>query len=97
MMLNERADNDNNVTPHRSEIMRIFIFKSETNPHLRAFGGDLAGSQLPKQFGPWRATGAIAPDRSPPHNLSRDVIEAAIKEQGFQLWRLSKREQSNPT
>ena len=95
MMLNERADNDNHVTPHRSEIMRIFVFKSEASPHLRAFGGDLAGSQLPKQFGPWRATGAIAPDRSPPHNLSRDVIEAAIKEQGFQLWRLSKR--PNPT
>jgi hypothetical protein len=25
----------------------------------------------------------------PPHNLSRDVIKMAIKEQGFQLWRLS--------
>ena len=83
MMLNERADNDNNVTPHRSKLMRIFVFKSEANPHLRTFGGDLAGSQLPKQFGPWRAIGAIAPERSPPHNLSRDVIEAVIKEQGF--------------
>jgi len=94
MVLNERANNDNNnnVTPHRSKLMRIFVFKSEANPHLRAFGGDLAGSQLPKQFGPWRAIGAIAPDRSPPHNLSRDVIEAVIKEQGFQLWRLSKRD-----
>lgn len=68
------------------------MFKSEANRHLRAFAGDLTGSQLPKQFGPWRATGAIAPDRGPPHNLSRDVIEAAIKEQGFQLWRLSKRD-----
>jgi hypothetical protein len=95
MMLNDRADNDNKVTPHQSEIMRIFVFKSEANPHLRAFGGDLAGGQLPKQFAPWRAIGAIAPDRNPPHNLSRDVIEAAIKEQGFQLWRLSKR--PNPT
>ena len=91
-MLNELADNDNNVTPRRSEIMRIFVFKSEANPHLRAFGADLAGSQLPKQFSPWRAIGAIAPGRSPPHNLSRDVIEAAIKKQGFQLWRFSKRD-----
>jgi len=91
-MLNERADNDNNVTPHRSKVMRIFVFKSEANPHLRAFGGDLAGSQLPKQFGPWRAIGAIAPGQNPPHSLSRDVIEAAIKEQGFQLWRFSKRD-----
>jgi hypothetical protein len=80
------------IPSSKHALMRIFVFKSETNRHLQAFGGDLAGSQLPKQFGPWRATGAIAPDRSPPHNLSRDVIEAAIKEHGFQLWRLSKRD-----
>jgi hypothetical protein len=40
--------------------MRIFIFKSEAKPDLRAFGGDLAGSQLPTQFKPWRA---VAPSR----------------------------------
>jgi len=68
--------------------MRIFIFKSEANPDLRAFGGDLAGSQLPSQFKPWRAAGAIAPDQEPPYKLSRDVIETAIKDQGFQLFRL---------
>ena len=28
--------------------MQIFIFKSETKPDLRAFGGDLVGSQLPE-------------------------------------------------
>ena len=72
--------------------MRIFLFRSEANPSLRAFGGDLAGNQLPKHLGPWRAIGAVAPDQSPPHNLSRDVIEAAIKEQGFQLWRVNKRD-----
>jgi len=32
--------------------MRIFIFKSEANPNLRAFGGDLVGSRLPIQFKP---------------------------------------------
>ncbi len=72
--------------------MRIFIFKSEPRPDLRAFGDDLRGSQLPKQFGPWHAIGAIAPEASPPHELSRDVIEAAIKNQGFQLWRVSKKD-----
>jgi hypothetical protein len=51
----------------------------------------LTGSQLPKQFAPWRAIGAIAPGQTPPHSLSRDVIEASIKEQGFQLWRFNKR------
>jgi hypothetical protein len=91
-MLNETADNDNYVTLHQGKTMRIFIFKSDANPGLRAFGGDLTGSQLPKQFSPWHAIGAVAPDRDPPHNLSRDLIEAAIKNQGFQLWRMSKKD-----
>jgi hypothetical protein len=91
-MVNEPADNNNDVTLERGAPMRIFIFKSEPRPDLRAFGGDLAGSQLPERFGPWHAIGAIAPDRDPPHELSRDVIETAIKTQGFQLWRMSKKE-----
>jgi hypothetical protein len=95
-MLDEHADNDNNVTPSGGGTMRLFIFKSEARPDLRAFGGDLTGSQLPKQFRPWRAIGAVAPDRDPPHELSRDVIETAIKDQGFQLWRMSKKDQSPP-
>lgn len=70
---------------------RIFIFKSETSADLRAFGGDLAGMQLPSQFKPWRVIGAVAPDRDPPYNLSRDVIEKAISGQGFQLFRLGKK------
>jgi len=92
-MLKQPADNDNDdVTPHRGETMRLFIFKSEARPDLRAFGGDLAGSRLPKQFSPWHAIGAVAPDRDPPHELSREVIEMAIKDQGFQLWRMSKKD-----
>lgn len=75
--------------------MRIFIFKSDTSPDLRAFGGDLVGTRLPNQFSPWRAIGAIAPDRNPPHNLSREAIERAIKERGFQLWRLSKKAEAD--
>ncbi len=71
--------------------MRIFIFKSETKPDLRAFGGDLVGSQLPSQFKPWHATGAIGPDQELPYNLSRDAIETAINDCGFQLWRIKKK------
>ncbi len=74
--------------------MRIFIFKSEASPELRAFGGDLVGGQLPDQFRPWRAIGAVAPDRDPPHNLSRSVIEMAIHDHGYQLWRMSKKRQT---
>jgi hypothetical protein len=94
-MLNTPADNDNsdtNITPEQGAVMRIFIFKSEASPDLRAFGSEMDGSRLPKQFSPWRAVGAIAPDQNPPHNLSRDVIETAIKAQGFQLWRMSKKD-----
>jgi hypothetical protein len=85
------ADNDNE---RRGGAMRIFIFKSETRPDLRAFGGDLAGALLPKQFSPWHAVGAIAPDQDPPFDLSRDTIETAINTQGFQLWRMSKKDRS---
>jgi len=71
--------------------MRIFIFKSETRPDLRAFSDDMAGSRLPEQFRPWRAIGAVAPDRDPPYKLSRAKIETAVSENGFQLWRFSKK------
>ena len=69
--------------------MRIYIFKSETRNDLRAFAGDLMGSKLPENHGPWTATGAIGPDNAPPHNFSRDAIESAIEAAGFQLWRVS--------
>jgi hypothetical protein len=74
------------------DAMRIFIFRSETKPDLGAFGGDLAGLQLPSQFKPWRVVGAVAPDKDPPYKLPRDVIEAAIGEHGFQLFRVSKKD-----
>lgn len=69
--------------------MRIFMFKSEAQPDLRAFAGDLAGTRLPHQLRPWRIVGAIAPDNDPPHRLSRGTIEAAINDRGFQLWRMT--------
>ena len=71
--------------------MRMYIFKSETRKDLRAFAGDLAGSRLPQNHGPWTATGAIGPDSAPPYNFSRDAIQEAIDAEGFQLWRLSKK------
>jgi hypothetical protein len=71
--------------------MRIFIFKSDASPDLRAFCGDLVGSRLPVQFKPWHVVGAVAPDNDPPHNLSRRAIEMAINDSGFQLWRMRKK------
>ena len=73
--------------------MRIYIFKSEAVGHLRAFAGDREGERLPSQFRPWHAIGVVAADRDPPHKLPRDTIEQAIKNEGFQLWRMK----SEPT
>ena len=91
-MVDEAPQRDEDLAASAREAMRIFIFKSESNPDLGAFGGDLAGLKLPSQFKPWRAVGAVAPDREPPYKLSRDVIEAAIKARGFQLFRRSKKD-----
>ena len=71
--------------------MRTYIFKSETNKELRAFAGDLDGSQLPANHGPWTATGSVGPGKAPPHNFSREAIEKALGTAGFQLWRISKK------
>ncbi|HSL79893.1 MAG TPA: hypothetical protein VK877_09545 [Pseudolabrys sp.] len=70
--------------------MRIFIFKSDTNPGLQAFSDDQGGGKLPAQFRPWHAIGVVRPDTAPPHNLNRGVIEASIAKAGFQLWRMKK-------
>jgi hypothetical protein len=68
--------------------MRIYVFKSETTSGLCAFAGDPDVNKLPRQHGPWTATGTISPDSAPPHNLPRDAIEKAINAEGFQFWRL---------
>jgi hypothetical protein len=91
-MPKDRSANDGAAATHKGGTMRLFIFKSEASPDLRAFGGDLVGSLLPNQFKPWHVTGAVAPGQDPPYNLSRDAIETAVKDRGFQLWRLSKKD-----
>jgi hypothetical protein len=68
--------------------MRLYIFKSDANAELRAFAADPAGSKLPEQFRPWHAVGVVGAEKAPPHNLSRDAIEKAITDAGFQLWRM---------
>jgi hypothetical protein len=67
--------------------MRIYMFRSDGKRELGAFAGDSEGSRLPNEFGPWRITGVIGPSKAPPFKLSRAVIEQAISDTGFQLWR----------
>ncbi len=69
--------------------MRIFIYKSEGQKNLRAFADASDGHGLPSQLGPWQAIGVIRPDKDPPFGLSRETIESAITEQGFQLFRVA--------
>jgi hypothetical protein len=71
--------------------MRIYIFKSDSKPDLRAFAGDVVGSTLPENHGPWTVTGIIGPTSPPPHNISRMTLEEAIGTKGFQLWRFTKK------
>jgi hypothetical protein len=68
--------------------MRFYIFKSETTKNLCAFASDVGGANLPESHAPWTVTGVVAAEATPPHNLSRQTIEEAIKAKGFQLWRL---------
>jgi hypothetical protein len=93
-MPDDSSANDNGAGIAASEpgSQRIFVFKSETRPGLRAFCADLVGSRLPSQFKPWRVTGAIAPGQASPYSLSRESIEAALRDQGFQLWRVKKKD-----
>jgi hypothetical protein len=89
-MVTHTFSSDDGIAAATDGPMRIFIFKSDSNLALRAFGGDLVGTQLPSQFKPWHVVGAVAPDRDPPYKLSREVIEKAIKDHGFQLFRVPK-------
>jgi hypothetical protein len=68
--------------------MKIYMFKSQKKPDLRAFTRDRAGDTLPQQFAPWHVTGVVTSDKPGPFNLSREAIEESINTQGFQLWRM---------
>jgi hypothetical protein len=74
--------------------MRIYIFKSDANKELRAFSDDPSGIKLPDRFRPWHAFGVIAANNDPPHRLPRDEIETAIRDSGFQLWRMRSKPES---
>jgi len=69
--------------------VKIYVFKSEAD-ELSAFAGDPSGSELPRQFAPWRPSGAIETGVAAPHGFSRYKIESAIKLRGYQLWRLKR-------
>ena len=59
--------------------MQSYICKSETRKGLHAFAGDLMGSKLPQNHGPWTVTGVVGPDMSPPHNFARSKKQSMLK------------------
>lgn len=68
--------------------MKIYAFASDAPSRLFAFAGDRAGSSLPEQHGPWKSAGEIGPDDEVQHGLDRKQIEQAIREHGYQMWRM---------
>ena len=75
------------------QMMKIYTFASEAPNRLFAFSGDVEGSSLPPQHGPWKAVGDIGPRDEIPHRLDRKHIEQAIDNYGYQMWRMTKEEQ----
>jgi hypothetical protein len=74
--------------------MRMFMFKSEGKAKLCALTGDPGGQHLPTRHGPWHAVGVVREDKEPPHKLDRVVVEQAIGSQGFLLYRMKIKSQS---
>ena len=72
--------------------MRLYMFKSESNRGLRAFAAGPGSDKLPARLGPWTAVGVVRDDVDPPHNMNRELIEKGIAEQGFQFYRMKKKE-----
>lgn len=70
--------------------MMIYTFASDARSHLFAFAGDRAGSSLPVQHGPWKSVGDIGSDDKIQHGLDRKLVEQAISEHGYQMWRMKK-------
>ncbi|MCP4383289.1 MAG: hypothetical protein GY798_18035 [Hyphomicrobiales bacterium] len=68
--------------------MKMYVFKSQAKNGLRAFAADDEGGDLPERFGPWQADGNIAAEQALPYDLPRGEVEAALRNQGFQMWRL---------
>lgn len=66
----------------------LYKFVSSAPSKLHAFAGDREGANLPAQHGPWKPAGNIQPHQDIPYRLDRDVIEQAISEHGYQMWRM---------
>jgi hypothetical protein len=67
--------------------MNIFTFRSEGRS-LFAFAAMRDGTSLPERHGPWKFVEAVGPGKKMPHAFDRQRVEAALRDNGFQMWRL---------
>lgn len=65
----------------------IHNFTSAGSSGLNAFAGDAEGTRLPVRHGPWRHVGSVRRHQTLPHGIDRSLVESAIEEHGFQMWR----------
>lgn len=65
----------------------IHSFTSANGSGLCAFAGDAEGTRLPARHGPWRHVGSVRRHQSLPHGIDRSLVESAIEEHGFQMYR----------
>lgn len=70
----------------------IHTFTSTGHSGLQAFTDDPEGRCLPDRHGPWKRIGRVQIGRELPHRMDRELVEAAIRAHGFQMWRLRKSE-----
>jgi hypothetical protein len=64
----------------------IFSFRSGKK-NLFAYAGDREGTSLPANHAPWIFRRRILSHQPMPNSLERTVIERAIRDHGYQLWR----------
>lgn len=79
-----------------NEPSNLFYYSSGKTKGLYCFTGHADGGGLPEQFSPWAALGVLRPDQRPPHGISRSLLEAGVRKNGYQLLR-SKRETAAST
>jgi hypothetical protein len=62
-----------------------YVFQAQHSPRLRGFTDTPEGEKLPAEDGPWTLLRNISPDEDWDIDISRAVIAAAVRENGFYL------------
>lgn len=70
--------------------MKVFVFKSTTQPKLYGFTRSSVGASLPEQSGPWNRFGAVElnPDDGLYYGVKSALILMAIHDNGYHLTEL---------